>query len=470
MTSHNGEPTLYPYFLETISMFKERNIKLSINTNGSTHDKEWWYKFGCMLDKEDRVIFSLDGLKENHEHYRPGTNFNTIVENIESLNMSGASSYCNTVIFKNNEDDIIGIKKLSEAIGCKEHRVKVSWCYDDEFERPISIDVNTRKETSLMNEIITCEHLDCYGDMSVSLSPDGEYFPCCFMLQAVENETDKTVVELYKRAKNVLMDFDSAYKTSLFRCASKLDICSERCKGFICETAYVGKNPVEKNFDPIEIYNEVKDLGVKLTDISILQKKYPNLNYDRYRSIYGPMYGDFLKMMSRIDGNIEEAFSYSQYLGKKVIIESLKNYDFKTVMIIGSWVGLLARMIHDNFHCAVTTVDKDPLMSEVDAFLNKDYKLHLHLPLDVKTLDVNNGDVVINTSCEHMDDEWFYRTHPSQLLILQSTNKQGKDHINTVESLENMKRKYPMSNIIESRVLEVWNDSIDKRFMLIGNK
>ena len=55
-------------------------------------------------------------------------------------------------------------------------------------------------------------------------------------------------------------------------------------------------------------------------------------------------------------------------------------------------------------------------------------------------------DWVINTSCEHMGDQWFHSADSEQLIIMQSNNAPNfEGHINTCIDIENFKAKYPMS-------------------------
>ena len=57
-------------------------------------------------------------------------------------------------------------------------------------------------------------------------------------------------------------------------------------------------------------------------------------------------------------------------------------------------------------------------------------------------------DWVINTSCEHMDNNWFESADGDQLIIMQSNDSPDFDgHINTCNDIEHFKAKYPMSRI-----------------------
>ena len=478
-TGHRLEPTLYPRFMDVVKLLKKHNIPFWLYSNTSTHNPDWWEELGRIssYNKNNRLIGTIDGINEIHEGYRVGTKFKKVVENFQSFNKAGGRSFCNTILFDKNENQINDIKKLAHNIGCIEHRVKTSWGYDQEYNRPKSVDIFIRKERSYENKDLPldCEHLRAVKDkdlLGFILDIKGRYIPCCHIYQQLETDICGELTDLFNKCKNELYTIEGLMSSKFYRYImnnkERLEICNRRCRNVRCDSLYI--NEKNKHIHKNNILDVWKDYGksydISLTDMVKVNKKYPGFNFIRYMNIWEDLYPDVIKCIATWKD--KTPFNYSQYLSKKAIINQLKNYDFKNITIIGSWTGLLARMIHDNFTCSITTVDKDISMGDIDAFLNRDYKLHLHLPLDVKTLDVDNSDVVINTSCEHMNNKWFHRTVSGQLLILQSTNRSEPDHINTIKNLEEMKKKYPMTVHFEKEI-SVWNDD-NKRFMLVGRK
>lgn len=59
-------------------------------------------------------------------------------------------------------------------------------------------------------------------------------------------------------------------------------------------------------------------------------------------------------------------------------------------------------------------------------------------------------DMIVNTSSEHMSDEWFMSAHPDTLVIMQTNNYFAwtQEHVNCVDSMETMMKQYPMRNIV----------------------
>ena len=79
--------------------------------------------------------------------------------------------------------------------------------------------------------------------------------------------------------------------------------------------------------------------------------------------------------------------------------------------------------------------------------------------------------LIINTSAEHMTDDWFFAIkfkefNPQPMIVIQTNNLHDiEEHINCVHSVDHMKKKYPMSEIYFEGELQLKGY---KRFMLIG--
>jgi hypothetical protein len=80
-------------------------------------------------------------------------------------------------------------------------------------------------------------------------------------------------------------------------------------------------------------------------------------------------------------------------------------------------------------------------------------------------------DLIINTSAEHMTENWFHQIRFKELesnpiVALQSNNMfDGDGHINCVHSIDHMKKKFPMKEVLFEGELQLKGY---KRVMLIG--
>jgi len=80
-------------------------------------------------------------------------------------------------------------------------------------------------------------------------------------------------------------------------------------------------------------------------------------------------------------------------------------------------------------------------------------------------------DLIINTSAEHMNEDWYHQIRFKQLesnpiVAIQSNNMfDGEGHVNCVHSVDHMKKKFPMKEVLYEGELQLKGY---KRVMIIG--
>jgi len=83
-------------------------------------------------------------------------------------------------------------------------------------------------------------------------------------------------------------------------------------------------------------------------------------------------------------------------------------------------------------------------------------------------VDLGTVNCVINTSCEHMDNTWYENLPAGTFVILQTNDYfSNPQHSNCCKDIEEVKKKYPMDNIMYAGDLDT---QLYNRFMLIGVK
>ena len=100
------------------------------------------------------------------------------------------------------------------------------------------------------------------------------------------------------------------------------------------------------------------------------------------------------------------------------------------------------------------------------------YESHCVVPLvkgNGETFNKNiSADLIVNTSAEHMNEEWFYKIKTNSVIAIQSNNLFDiPEHINCVTSIDSMKKKFKLKEIFYEGEKDLWGY---KRFMLIGKK
>jgi hypothetical protein len=145
-----------------------------------------------------------------------------------------------------------------------------------------------------------------------------------------------------------------------------------------------------------------------------------------------------------------------------------------SIDIHGGWVGVLASMIfQSNIPVRyIASVDIDPLCEPVATMMNKieeqDGRFKA-ITRDMCTVPVH-GDVIINTSCEHITQEqynaWLERIPYNTLVVLQSNNYDIPEHIRIASNLEEFKSQCGV-NVIWAGEFKL---PLYTRWMIIGQK
>jgi len=198
-------------------------------------------------------------------------------------------------------------------------------------------------------------------------------------------------------------------------------------------------------------------------------------------------------------GDLSDHFSRGQIMSKLWMMEELRNVvsgnNLGTVVLYGGWYATVAHFFFKFFSPQkLYSIDLDPTTVEVADCFNArqgcendwQFKAFAH---DVGTITYNQAGtfvipadasqmgiaeisikptVIVNTSCEHMDDEWFNNLPDGQFVVLQTNDYfDNPQHSNCVDSIEAALAKYKFSEVHFSGELQTY---LYKRFMIIGTK
>lgn len=302
---------------------------------------------------------------------------------------------------------------------------------------------------------------------------------------------------------------------------SILDICySDNSKNVFCDKfihSYItnDENALAKFINaikPIMYSNDVREVMVNTFLPRDLANVYGSNNFEQDLVLWSLSHIeqdngklvrfilDFLKKGGNPDV-ISDAFSRGQMRSKIWLTNELAALDqskrFKNVAIFAGWYGQLIEILTTRFlfeKCRVVEIDKDAcLQSDYNFNLSRleEYKVK-SINADINNLTLHNSgyewnvenfktnesytekflpDLIINTSAEHMDTEWFNQIRfkdweQRPLVAIQSNNYFDlPEHINCVHSIDHMKKIYPMSEIAYEGELQLKGY---KRVMLIG--
>lgn len=168
-----------------------------------------------------------------------------------------------------------------------------------------------------------------------------------------------------------------------------------------------------------------------------------------------------------------DAFSKGQLISKAWLLEKLFQHgnlhpqQQHTVAILGCWIGSLVEPLMQQVNTQrIYGLDSDPGAIQLAEKFNQHHVQNnwqfKGVVADVSVLDTSlmlfetggelietTPDVVINTSCEHMDNHWFNTAAPHQLIVMQTNDSPHYEgHVNVCASVEEMQHRYPMSRVL----------------------
>ena len=190
MCGNNGDPIYHSRFLDLCTRLKDNNCKVSITTNGSSKTKSWWKKLNSILDENDILQFSIDGLEDTNHLYRKNAKWNSIMTGIGVFAQRKCKLHWKYIVFKHNQDQIKDAKELSSKLKFDYFKLEHSdrWLGkkalmpDREFvdtyyqqQKRVLIDPNFKTK---MEPVCL---VDNKPSNALYIDAEGDFYPCCWM-------------------------------------------------------------------------------------------------------------------------------------------------------------------------------------------------------------------------------------------------------------------------------------------------
>ena len=183
-----------------------------------------------------------------------------------------------------------------------------------------------------------------------------------------------------------------------------------------------------------------------------------------------------------------DAWSSGQ-IGSKIWLineaqRNLPNLDWQ-FFLLGGWYGILAFMLKMKSNLNIRRIvnfDINPNVCEISMRINDFWRWKeefISHDADINIIsyeyyfDSRYENLFINTSTEHMSNKnWWSNIPDSSWVILQSTNMKHEEHLDLVNSSDELSEKFPMKTLKYRGELffNYHNNNNFFRYMLIGKK
>jgi len=187
---NNGDPIYHSKFHELCKRLKDNNCQLTITTNGSAKTKAWWKKLNNIMDKDDTLVLSIDGLEDTNHIYRKNAKWKSIMGAIEMFAERKCKMHWKYIVFKHNQHQIKDAKELSNKLKFDYFRLEHSdrWLGqkdlmpDKEF-----VDTYYQHQEKVLIDLSFKTSMEpvCLADNKPSnglyIDAEGDFYPCCWM-------------------------------------------------------------------------------------------------------------------------------------------------------------------------------------------------------------------------------------------------------------------------------------------------
>lgn len=241
---HKDAYEIIEYFLSS-----DRNVTVSVNTNGSMRDEMYWWNM-CALalkyksrwsERRLRITFDVDGInQEMHSLYRRNTNLQKVLNHIKVASefKDYVSIQTHTVLFRHNQEHLKEIEDLCKSYGSESHSSVISdrfydeqsedentYHFYDENNKKLTLHRvtdewkdNFKKKGALVTRSSVSERTEkpmCGWSLTnaLNINFDGNVWPCCFFGNAAIMNKDSFIkhhkfIEKYYSYNNNIYETD----------------------------------------------------------------------------------------------------------------------------------------------------------------------------------------------------------------------------------------------------------------------
>lgn len=234
-----GEPYLNPEFLKMVAIANRQNIYTITSTNA--HYMSALVAKQTVLSGLDKLIISMDGIsQEVYEQYRIGGKLDVVIEGTKEILKQKKLLKSHTphvvwqfVVFKPNQHQIEGVKRLGKELGVDEVKIKTAQIYDFENGNDLIPDLaeysryakDSKGKYKIKNKLLN----QCWRMwQGCVITWDGKLVPCCF-----DKDAKYKIGDLKSDSFQKIWNSPeyNQFRQSILKSRNKIDICTNCTEG-----------------------------------------------------------------------------------------------------------------------------------------------------------------------------------------------------------------------------------------------
>jgi organic radical activating enzyme len=179
-----GDPIYHPEFHHLVERIKQAGASVSIDTNGSYRNREWWTQLADLVDSQDTIKFSIDGLPDNFTNYRINADWESIKLGINIMTKTDCKIIWKFIPFSYNQHNLEEAEKLSIELGMDQFQVVCSDRFDARTQHLLpTVDFLGKKfnaQAQFKNNVSQTVDPKCNQGQEHFISATGHYVSCCY--------------------------------------------------------------------------------------------------------------------------------------------------------------------------------------------------------------------------------------------------------------------------------------------------
>lgn len=182
-----GDPIYHPDLIQFVAKLKQAGSMVSMVTNGSYKDQTWWETLVDLLDANDTIVFSIDGMPDNFSQYRKNADWASIEIGMKTCSAGACKTTWKYIPFEFNLDHIESARQLSEQLGIDKFLIEPSDRFDQhtlQYLPSTGSLLGTRYQSMQdwkTQNIVPEVDPRCKSGLEHFISASGYYTPCCYL-------------------------------------------------------------------------------------------------------------------------------------------------------------------------------------------------------------------------------------------------------------------------------------------------
>jgi len=190
LCGNNGDPIYHTRFHELCRKLKNNHCKIHITTNGSSKTKKWWQELNLILDHNDKITFSIDGLEDTNHLYRKNAKWKSIMNAIGVFGQRRCKIEWKFIVFKHNQHQIKEAEELSASLKFDNFTVKHSdrWLgnkelmpdkefVDNRYKQKEKILFGSKYKIGMRPSCL----INGSPRRQLYIDAEGDFYPCCWL-------------------------------------------------------------------------------------------------------------------------------------------------------------------------------------------------------------------------------------------------------------------------------------------------